>query len=652
MQKRNVNIFLIIILMSLIILYHNETYAANNLSQAQVKSWLDNEINLKQTRGSGECVDFCNYYLTNCWGLSSIRGNAKTWKNQCPSGWTPVNLNGSFDNCQIGDLLVEDYEPYGHVSVYYGKEAGVHYVVDQNNQNRRYTDKGRIWANFSNPMYCFRPAFSTTPTSFTVSLDQEKSLSGSSFPITGKVINGGTYPWLNLYMDYDEVDQTCNNEVGNYAFYLDTTKYSDGKHLLGVKLRNQDGYDYTAWFNIYINNVNPGSISDKVSYTVNSIEEGSVLRGTKCGIWGYVYGGGTYPWLNLYMDYKEVDQTCNNEVGKYAFYLDTTKYSDGKHLLGVKLRNQDGYDYTTWFNIYINNSNPETVHIHKWDNGKVTKEPTCTETGIRTFTCKDCKDTREEVISAKGHKPVTDKAVAPTTTATGLTEGSHCSVCGAVLKKQEIVPKLNKTAQETSTKKTTKVPTSPSNRDNNKSQGTTGNQIIPVTSLQLSGLSTKIAAGKKIRLSAAVLPENAINKNIVWTTSNKKVATVNQNGVVSVKKKTGGKSVTIKAMATDGSGKMAVWKIKSMKGVVKSIAVKGAKPTLQTGKNLKLKAVVKATKGANKKLKWTSSNPAFATVNAKGVVKALNAGKGKTVKITVMATDGSNKKKVLKIKIK
>lgn len=42
------------------------------------------------------------------------------------------------------------------------------------------------------------------------------------------------------------------------------------------------------------------------------------------------------------------------------------------------------------------------------------------------------------------HTEVIDAAVAPTEDATGLTEGSHCSVCGTVLKAQEVVPKLDK----------------------------------------------------------------------------------------------------------------------------------------------------------------------------------------------------------------
>lgn len=174
---------------------------------------------------------------------------------------------------------------------------------------------------------------------------------------------------------------------------------------------------------------------------------------------------------------------------------------------------------------------------------------------------------------------------------------------------------------------------------------------VKVTSIRLSGLSKQIAAGKKLTLKAAVLPKTASNKKLLWKSSNTKVATVTQGGVVTLKKKTGGKKVTITATATDGSKKYASWKITSMKGIVKKVKITGSKP-VKAGKKLKLKAKVTATKKANTKLLWTSGNAKYATVNAKGIVTTKKSAKGKTVKITAMATDGSGKKHTVKIKIK
>ena len=79
---------------------------------------------------------------------------------------------------------------------------------------------------------------------------------------------------------------------------------------------------------------------------------------------------------------------------------------------------------------------------HNWDSGKVTKVATCTAAGTKTYTCTRCKKTRTETIAATGHKAVKDAAVAATCETTGKTEGSHCSVCGTVLKSQTTIAAL------------------------------------------------------------------------------------------------------------------------------------------------------------------------------------------------------------------
>lgn len=179
-------------------------------------------------------------------------------------------------------------------------------------------------------------------------------------------------------------------------------------------------------------------------------------------------------------------------------------------------------------------------------------------------------------------------------------------------------------------------------------------ETLEVSSLQVSGISNKIAAGRSIQLNTIILPANAANKKLFWSSSDTKIATVSQTGKVSISKSAGGKSVTIKAETTDGSGKSVTYKINVMKAAVKSIKIKGIKKTLKAGKTMKLKAVVKTTKGksVNKKIKWSSSNTKYATITSSGKVKALKEGKGKKVTITASATDGTGKKKKAVFRIK
>ena len=79
---------------------------------------------------------------------------------------------------------------------------------------------------------------------------------------------------------------------------------------------------------------------------------------------------------------------------------------------------------------------------HAWDNGQVTTAATCTQDGVRTFTCTRCGETRTESIAKTGHSPVSIPAVAATCNAGGKTEGSKCSVCGTILTAQQDTPAL------------------------------------------------------------------------------------------------------------------------------------------------------------------------------------------------------------------
>ena len=116
----------------------------------------------------------------------------------------------------------------------------------------------------------------------------------------------------------------------------------------------------------------------------------------------------------------------------------------------------------------------------------------------------------------------------------------------------------------------------------------------PVTGIEVANdyqhMGLFVGGSGKIRYS--VLPGNATNTNVTFKSLNEKVATVDANGVVTVKKKTGGKKVTITA-SNDKIKVSASWKVTSMKGIVKKVKITGTK-TVKAGKILKLKRILSA----------------------------------------------------------
>ncbi|MBQ3192467.1 MAG: leucine-rich repeat protein [Oscillospiraceae bacterium] len=79
---------------------------------------------------------------------------------------------------------------------------------------------------------------------------------------------------------------------------------------------------------------------------------------------------------------------------------------------------------------------------HNYGDWTVSTAPTCTETGTERRDCENCDHFETREVAATGHTEVTDAAVPATCTGTGLTEGSHCSVCNTVLVAQEEIPAL------------------------------------------------------------------------------------------------------------------------------------------------------------------------------------------------------------------
>lgn len=336
----------------------------------------------------------------------------------------------------------------------------------------------------------------------------------------------------------------------------------------------------------------------------------------------------------------------------------------------------------------------DKVHSHSWVTKNVVKEATCTEAGSKVENCASCDAVQTVSIPVKGHTVVKDAAVAPTVFADGKTEGSHCSVCGTVLEKQNTIAKVPgtiyltasslkmKTGQSTTAFKATGfsegdyVAAVTSNKPgtvkvtNVNKNGTfkltagkkKGSAVVTVTLASKETASFKVtvqkaavkttkittttksltlakgATYKKLASSIAVTPVTSKEK-VTYSSSNKKVATVSSKGVIKAKK-AGTAKITVKS----GSKKVVV--TVKVTGV-KTTKLSGVPATkkIAKGKSFKIKAAA-TPKNTDEKITFKSSNKKVATVTSKGVVKGLKKG---TATITVQS---GSKKMTCKVTVK
>lgn len=170
------------------------------------------------------------------------------------------------------------------------------------------------------------------------------------------------------------------------------------------------------------------------------------------------------------------------------------------------------------------------------------------------------------------------------------------------------------------------------------------NVEVGVSEITLSETAITGYVGKTAKITATVMPEDAANKKIVWTSSDETVATVSSSG--SIKFLQPGE-VTVTCSAADGGGT-------STQCVISS--VQGTKKVLLDNKNIQLILGAKASAAQTKltytlspentsfhDVTWMSSDETCATVDSNGKVTALKAGK---VTITAVSTDPATEGKV------
>jgi hypothetical protein len=158
---------------------------------------------------------------------------------------------------------------------------------------------------------------------------------------------------------------------------------------------------------------------------------------------------------------------------------------------------------------------------------------------------------------------------------------------------------------------------------------------VSVTGVSMEKTATTILVGSTETLYATVLPDNATNKSVTWSTSNAAVATVSNGTVHAVSAGT----ATITVKTADG-GKTATCNVtvSATAVAVTGVSLNKSSTTLTVGGTETLTPSFTPSGATNQNVTWNSSNTAVATVS-NGTVHAVSAG---TATITVTAADTTN----------
>ncbi len=146
---------------------------------------------------------------------------------------------------------------------------------------------------------------------------------------------------------------------------------------------------------------------------------------------------------------------------------------------------------------------------------------------------------------------------------------------------------------------------------------------IPVEGLLIEFDSVSLKVGNTHKIDVIILPTNATNKTLTYTTSNKNVVTVDSKGKVTAKGK-GKAYVTVKS--SNGKKARCEFTVKGVKVEVSSVTLNKSTLSLNVGDTYQLSATVNPNNATNKSIEWQSSDESVVAVNSKGKITAKKKG--------------------------
>ena len=272
---------------------------------------------------------------------------------------------------------------------------------------------------------------------------------------------------------------------------------------------------------------------------------------------------------------------------------------------------------------------------HEWGEWQQTKAPTCTEKGTETRVCKNNPEhTETRDVEKAAHDVGTNWL---------HDETNHWKECTVCHTKSDIA--AHDFGEWTEVTAPTYVADGAKKRTCNTcgySENGTIDKLVAVSSITIDGEQTlTLKVNEVATFVATVLPDNATDKTIEWTSSDNEVVEVARGRLLAHK---AGDAV-ITATAKDGQGAKETVTVKVIVEA-ESVEVSGAKHVAING-TVTLAATVSPENATDKTVTWTTDNDKIATVDKNGVLTGVAEGKvvvtattanGKTANISVYVT--------------
>ena len=427
--------------------------------------------------------------------------------------------------------------------------------------------------------------------------------------------------------DYQRVDD-YKLEILEQSKLADISVSADGKKLV-IKSGNKTGqgccyisvqipdgkggyreaFRKDIWFEVSEFMLLPENLTDKNGKLLNpAVGESINLANLKVKLVQYINGKGdpveitgndikivVMSWKDTEsgkLQYDYDDEAWNmQKVSGQELPIMTRKSDDNTRLALSAMRKNKNGEWERLVRKHFEIGENSSKHSHSWKAVK-TVQATCTSKGSRTDKCTSCDGVRTVTLPAK-HTAVKDAAVAATVFKAGKKEGSHCKVCGKVLRKQITFANLK-----------------------------------PTISLTASSLKMKAGQSTTAFKAAGLAKGDYVTRVTSGNTGIVKVSSVTKKGAfrLTAGKKAG--STTVKVILA--SKKSASFKVTVQRGVVKTskITVSTKSVTLKKGTTYrKLASSVKVTPvTSQEKVTYTSSNKKIVTVTSGGVIKGLKKG--------------------------